>query len=58
MRPAGARAQRVEAARAEVAALVGAEPEQIVLTSGATEANNLALLGAARFHARSRRATS
>jgi cysteine desulfurase len=41
---------RVEAARALVAALVGAAPEQIVWTSGATEANNLALLGAARFH--------
>jgi cysteine desulfurase len=41
---------RVEAARAEVAALVGAAPEQIVWTSGATEADNLALFGAARFH--------
>ena len=40
---------RVEQARAEVAALVGAAPEQILFTSGATEANNLALLGAARF---------
>jgi cysteine desulfurase len=42
--------ERVEQARAEVAALVGAAPEQIVWTSGATEANNLALLGAARFN--------
>jgi cysteine desulfurase len=41
---------RVEAARASVAAFIGAAPEQIVWTSGATEANNLALLGAARFH--------
>jgi len=41
---------RVECARAEVAALVNASPEQILFTSGATEANNLALLGAARFH--------
>ena len=41
---------RVERARAEVAALVNAAPEQILFTSGATEANNLALLGAARFH--------
>ncbi len=40
---------RVERARAEVAALVNAAPEQILFTSGATEANNLALLGAARF---------
>jgi len=41
----------VEAARAEVAALVGAEAREIVLTSGATEANNIAIKGAAR-HAR------
>jgi cysteine desulfurase len=41
---------RVEGARAEVATLVNAAPEQILFTSGATEANNLALLGAARFH--------
>ena len=41
---------RVERARAEVAGLVNAAPEQILFTSGATEANNLALLGAARFH--------
>jgi cysteine desulfurase len=40
---------RVEQARAEVAALVHAAPEQIVFTSGATESNNLALLGALRF---------
>ena len=42
--------RRVEQARADVAALVGADPEQIVWTSGATEADNLALLGVARFH--------
>lgn len=42
--------QRIEQARGEVAALVGATPEQIVWTSGATEANNLALLGVARFN--------
>jgi cysteine desulfurase len=47
----GRRAQRrVEQARAEVAGLVGADPAQIVWTSGATEADNLALLGAARFY--------
>ena len=39
----------VEAARADIAALVGAESREIVLTSGATEANNLAIKGAARF---------
>jgi len=44
-------ADAVEAARAEVAALIGAEPREIVLTSGATEANNIAIKGAARFAA-------
>jgi cysteine desulfurase len=42
----GARARSaVEAARAEVAALLGAAPAEVVFTSGATEANNLALRG-------------
>jgi cysteine desulfurase len=39
---------RVEAARACVAALIGAAPREVIFTSGATEANNLALLGVAR----------
>ncbi|TMB55414.1 MAG: cysteine desulfurase [Deltaproteobacteria bacterium] len=44
----GARARSaLETARAEVAALVGAAPAEIVFTSGATEANNLALRGTA-----------
>jgi cysteine desulfurase len=43
-----AAAARVEAARAQVARLVNAPPESIVLTSGATESVNLAVLGAAR----------
>ena len=41
---------RVEQARGEVAALVGADPAQVIFTSGATEADNLAILGAARFY--------
>jgi cysteine desulfurase len=42
----GARVRRaVEEARARVAALIGARPADVVLTSGATEANNLALRG-------------
>jgi cysteine desulfurase len=49
--PPGRRARaHVEQARAEVAALVGADPSQVIFTSGATEADNLALLGAARFY--------
>lgn len=49
---AGARARaRLEAAREEVAAALGAHPLEIVFTSGATEANNLALTGAAAARA-------
>jgi len=45
----GLRARRlVETARAAVAARVGAAPERLVFTSGATEANNLALQGVLR----------
>ena len=40
----------VEEARAQVAALVNADPREIVWTSGATESNNLALKGAAQFY--------
>jgi cysteine desulfurase len=39
----------VETARAEVAALIGAEAREVVFTSGATESNNIAIKGAARF---------
>lgn len=41
----------VENAREEVARLIQADPREIVWTSGATESNNLALKGAAQFHA-------
>jgi cysteine desulfurase len=41
----------VEEARAQVAALVGADPKEIVFTSGATESNNLAIKGAGHFYA-------
>ncbi len=40
----------VENARKEVAMLVGADPREIVWTSGATESNNLAIKGAANFY--------
>lgn len=40
----------VENARAQVATLIGADSREIVFTSGATESNNIAILGIARFH--------
>ncbi|WP_279327337.1 IscS subfamily cysteine desulfurase [Cupriavidus alkaliphilus] len=40
----------VEEAREQVAALVGADPREIVWTSGATESDNLAIKGAANFY--------
>lgn len=40
----------VEEARGHVAALIGADPREIVWTSGATEADNLAIKGAAHFY--------
>ncbi|WP_137125290.1 cysteine desulfurase family protein [Roseomonas sp. HF4] len=43
--------EAVEQARGYVADLIGADAKEIVLTSGATEANNLAIKGAARFAA-------
>jgi cysteine desulfurase len=44
-------AERVEIARAQVAALIGAESDEITFTSGGTESNNLAILGLARANA-------
>lgn len=48
----------VETARARVAELLGAAPEEIVFTSGGTEANNLAILGVTRSDAPGRVVTS
>ena len=42
--------EAVEAARADVAALIGASPKEIVWTSGATESDNLAIKGVAQFY--------
>ncbi len=42
--------EAVEAARLQVAAAAGAEPAEVVFTSGATEANNLAIFGTAQYY--------
>ncbi len=47
--PGGSKAARaVDKARLQIAVVIGAEPEGIVFTSGATESNNLAILGVCR----------
>ena len=46
--------EAVEHARQQVADLIGANPREIVWTSGATEATNLAIKGAAHFYAKSK----
>lgn len=45
-----AAAEAVEDARGKVAALIGADPREVVFTSGATEANNIAIKGVAHFY--------
>ncbi|KAF7332301.1 tRNA splicing protein [Mycena kentingensis (nom. inval.)] len=45
----------VEDARKHVADLIGADPKDIVFTSGATESNNMAIKGVARFHGEKKR---
>jgi cysteine desulfurase len=44
--------EAVETARAQVAALIGAEPEEIIFTASGTEADNLALIGTVRASSR------
>lgn len=46
--PGNAARQAVEEARERVGSLIGASPDEVVFTSGATEANNIAILGAMR----------
>ena len=56
---AGQRSRRMlEISRAQVAALIGADPRQIVFTSGGTESNNLAIFGAITASSRRRKIVS
>ena len=45
----------VEKARAQVAKLIGADPKEIIFTSGATESNNIALKGVSHFYSGSKK---
>ena len=43
-------AKAIENAREQVAGLIGADPKEIIFTSGATESNNMTLKGLAKFY--------
>jgi cysteine desulfurase len=45
----------VENARDHVASVIGADPKEIIFTSGATESNNMSLKGVARFYKKTKR---
>lgn len=47
--------QAVELARKQVADLIGADPKEIVFTSGATESNNISVKGVARFYKKNKK---
>jgi cysteine desulfurase len=48
-------ANAIENARSQVADLIGADPKEIIFTSGATESNNMVLKGLAKFYGKERK---
>lgn len=42
--------EAVEIARAQIGSIIGADPREVIFTSGATESNNIAIKGVMRFH--------